>query len=59
MAKTIPVRIFIKNTDTDEIRSWDDLSDKEKDSFRTRMSENLSDRMSQYYSENIEQFERL
>lgn len=59
MAKKIPVRIFIKDTDTNEIRNWDDLSEKEKDSFRARMSENLSYRMSQYYSENIEQFERL
>jgi hypothetical protein len=59
MAKTIPVRIFIKDTDTNEIRNWDDLSEKEKDSFQERMSQNLSKGMSRYFSENPDEYERL
>ena len=59
MAKTIPFRILVKDTMTGETHKWDDLSEKEKDSYRERMSQNLSKGMSRYYSEHLEEFERL
>lgn len=57
--KTIPFRIFIKDTATDETRLWDDLTDKEKEGYKKRMSENLSQRMSDYYSAHLDEYERL
>ncbi len=57
--ETIPYRIFIKDTSTDETFNWDDLTEDMEAEFKNRMSENLSRRMSQYYSEHPEQYERL
>lgn len=57
--KTIPFRIFVKDTATGETFKWDELSDTEKDGYKSRMSENLSKNMSRYYSENPAEYERL
>jgi hypothetical protein len=57
--KTIPFRIFIKDTATGETSKWDELIEEQKNGYKARMSENLSKRMSQYYSENLNEFERL
>ena len=59
MAKAIPFRILVKDTMTGVTHRWDDLSEKEKDSFRERMSQNLSKRMSDYYSAHPDEYERL
>lgn len=59
MAKAIPFRIFVKDTMTGETHKWDCLSEKEKDSYRERMSQNLSKGMSRYFSENPDEYERL
>ena len=58
MAK-LTFRIFVKDTMTGETHRWDDLSAKEKDSYRERMSQNLSKGMSRYFSEHPEDYERL
>lgn len=52
-------RISVKDTATGETFRWDELSEKEKDSIRYRMSQNLSGRMSQYFTEHPEEYERL
>lgn len=57
--KTIPFRIFIKDTATGEQFKWDELTEEQKNGYKARMSENLSKRMSQYYSENLNEFEGL
>lgn len=57
--KTIPFRIFVKDTSTGETFKWDELSETEKNGFKARMSENLSNRMSQFYSEHPDLYERL
>ena len=57
--KTIPFRIFIKDTSTGENFNWDDLTENKEAEFKNRMSLNLSDRMSRYYSEHPEQYENL
>lgn len=57
--KTIPFRIFIKDTATGETFRWDELSETEKNGFKARMSENLSKGMSRYYSEHLDEYERL
>ena len=57
--KTIPFRIFIKDTATGETFKWDGLSETEKDGFKACMSENLSRNMSRYYSENPDEYEKL
>lgn len=57
--KTIPFRIFIKDTATDETRLWDDLTDKEKQEYKKRMSANLSQRLSDFYSAHLDYYERL
>ena len=57
--KTIPFRIFIKDTATGETFKWDELSEKEKDGYMARMSQNLSKNMSGYFSENPAEYERL
>lgn len=57
--KTIPFRIFIKDTATGETFNWDGLSETEKNGFKARMSENLSKGMSRYYSEHLDEYERL
>ena len=57
--KTIPFRIFIKDTATGELFKWDELTEEQKNGYKARMSENLSKRMSQYYSENFNEFEGL
>lgn len=57
--KTIPFRIFIKDTATDETRLWSEMTDEEKEGYKKRMSENASRVMSIYYSEHPEQYERL
>lgn len=57
--KTIPFRIFIKDTATGETFKWDELSEKEKDGYKARMSQNLSKNMSRYFSENPAEYERL
>jgi hypothetical protein len=57
--KTIPFRIFIKDTATGEQFKWDDLSDTEKVGYKARMSENMNKNMSRYYSENPMEYERL
>lgn len=58
MAK-LTFRIFVKDTMTGETHRWDYLSAKEKDSYRERMSQNLSKGMSRYFSEHPEDYERL
>ena len=57
--KTIPFRIFIKDTATGETFKWDELSEEQRNGFKARMSENLSRNMSRYYSENPAEYERL
>ena len=57
--KTIPFRIFVKDTATGETFKWDELSETEKNGFKARMSENLSKGMSRYYSEHLDEYERL
>ena len=57
--ETIPFRIFIKDTATDETRLWDDLTDKEKEEYKKRMSANLSQRLSDFYSAHLDYYERL
>lgn len=57
--KTIPFRIFVKDTSTNETFNWDDLTEDKEAEFKARMSLNLSDRMSRYYSEHPEQYEKL
>lgn len=57
--KTIPFRIFIKDTATGETFKWDELSETEKDGYKARMSQNLSRNMSRYFSENPAEYERL
>jgi hypothetical protein len=59
MAKTVLFRILVKDSLTGETHKWDDLSGKEKDSYRERMSQNLSKGMSRYFSEHPEDYERL
>ena len=59
MAKAIPFRIFVKDTSTGETHKWDDLTEEQRENYKKRMSENASRVMSQYYSEHLEQFERL
>lgn len=58
-SKSIPFRIFIKDTNMSETYAWEDLTENRKEEYRRHMSENLSHRMSDYYSSHIEQFERL
>lgn len=57
--KTIPFRIFIKDTATGEQFKWDELSEEQRNGFKARMSENLTNRMSQFYSDHPDLFERL
>lgn len=57
--KTIPFRIFIKDTATGETFKWVELSETEKDGYKARMSQNLSRNMSRYFSENPAEYERL
>ena len=57
--KTIPFRIFVKDTATGEQFKWDELSEEQRNGFKARMSENLTNRMSQFYSEHPDLFERL
>lgn len=57
--KTIPFRIFVKDTATGEQFKWDELSEEQRNGFKARMSDNLTNRMSQYYSEHPDQFEKL
>jgi hypothetical protein len=57
--KTIPFRIFVKDTATGETFKWDELSETEKDGFKARMSQNLSKGMSRYFSEHPDEYERL
>ncbi len=57
--KTIPFRIFVKDTATGEQFKWDELSEEQRNGFKARMSENLSNRMSQFYSEHPDLYERL
>jgi hypothetical protein len=56
---SLKFRIFVKDTMTGETHKWDDLSGKEKDSYRERMSQNLSKGMTRYFSEHPEDYERL
>lgn len=56
---TIPFRIFIKDTATGETFNWDGLSEAQRDSYRARMSDNLSRRMSDYYSAHPDEYEKL
>ena len=58
-SKSIPFRIFVKDTVNGETYAWEDLTEKEREKYRQRMSENLSRRMSDYYSNHLDQFERL
>lgn len=57
--KTIPFRIFVKDTATGEQFKWDELSEEQRNGFKARMSENLTNRMSRFYSEHPDLFERL
>lgn len=57
--KPLTVRIFIKDTSTDELFRWDDLTETEKNNYRQRMADNSSRMLSDYYSAHPEQFERL
>jgi hypothetical protein len=59
MAKTVLFRILVKDSLTGETHKWDCLSEKEKDSVRERMSQNLSRNMSRYFSENPAEYERV
>ena len=52
-------RILVKDSLTGKTHKWDDLSGKEKDSYRERMSQNLSKGMTRYFSEHPEDYERL
>lgn len=57
--KTIPFRIFIKDTATGETFKWDELSEEQRIGYKARMNENLSKGMSRYYSEHLDEYERL
>jgi hypothetical protein len=57
--KTIPFRIFIKDTATDDTRLWGELTEEEKEGYKKRMSKNLGQRMSDYYSAHPDEYERL
>lgn len=52
-------RILVKDSLTGETHKWDDLSEKQKDSYRERMSQNLRKGMTRYFSEHPEDYERL
>ncbi len=58
-AKSIPFRIFMKDNYTGETYAWEDLTEEQREKYRQQMSENLSRRMSDYYSNHLDQFERL
>lgn len=55
----IPFRIFINDTKANKTYEWDSLTESQTQGFISRMSENLGLRMSDYYTSNPEQFERL
>lgn len=57
--KTIPFRIFIKDTATGEQFKWDELSEEQRNGYKARMNENLSKGMSRYFSEHPDEYERL
>lgn len=58
-AKSLTFRIFMIDTDKGETYSWDKLTEEQKEEYRRKMNENLSKRMSIYYSEHPEEYERL
>lgn len=55
----ITFRIFMIDTEKGETYRWDDLTEEQKEMYRKRMCDNLSRRMSIYYSEHLDEFERL
>ena len=58
-AKPLTFRMFMIDTEKGETYRWDELTEVQKEEYRRKMNENLSKRMSIYYGEHIDQFERL
>ena len=58
-AKPLTFRMFMIDTEKGETYRWDELTEEQKEEYRRRMNENLGKRMSIYYGEHIDQFERL
>lgn len=59
MEKPLSFKIFIKDTEKGETYAWDDLTEEQKEYYRQKMKENLSRRMSDYYSHHLDEFEKL
>lgn len=61
MGKNNPlkVRIFIKDTETGITHPWESLTEEEISKYRARMTENMSNGMSDFYTGHPELFERL
>ena len=57
-AKELTCEIFLKDDDGN-ITPWDSLTEEEREAWRQRTIERLSRTMSAYYSQHLEDFERL
>lgn len=58
-SKPLTFRIFMIDTEKGETYRWDDLTEEQREMYRQKMNDNLSRRMSIYYGEHPEEFERL
>lgn len=58
--KSKPPKVFVyMKTDSGEIVPWESLTEEEKEYYRAAMNKNLSRRMSAYYAEHPEEYEKL
>ena len=60
MAKNeIIVRCFLENTETGEVKAWEDLAEKEITRFREKASERLTENMSRYFAQHPDELKKL
>lgn len=61
MAKSQQIvgRIFLENSETGEVKPWEDLTEKEKQDFRKSSAKRLGESLSRYFTQHPEEYARI
>ncbi len=52
-------RIFLENSETGEVKPWEELTEQEIQDFRKKSAKRLGESLSRYFTHHPEEYERL
>lgn len=52
-------RIFLENSETGEVKPWEELTEKEIHNFRKSSAKRMGDSLSRYFTQHPEEYERI